>query len=87
MEVISPLRLVLPTSVRRLRVIDGQCRLCKRQQPVQERPGRTSQSAALDGGQRIRPSAEHEQGAYKWIEVNLPAMVEEAIRIRKEFTG
>jgi hypothetical protein len=26
-------------------------------------------------------------GAYRWIEVNLPAMVEEGIRIRNEFTG
>ena len=26
-------------------------------------------------------------GAYRWIEANLPAMVEEAVRIRKGFTG
>ena len=31
-----------------------------------------------------RPST---TGAYRWIEANLPAMVEVAIRIRKEFTG
>ena len=33
------------------------------------------------------PPRSTSKGAYKWIEVNLPAMVEEAIRIRKDFTG
>jgi Thoeris protein ThsB, TIR-like domain len=27
------------------------------------------------------------KGAYKWIEANLPALVEEALAIRREFTG
>jgi hypothetical protein len=33
------------------------------------------------------PPRSTSKGTYSWIEANLPAMVEEAIKIRKEFTG
>jgi hypothetical protein len=33
------------------------------------------------------PPRSTSSGVYRWIEANLPAMVEEAIRIRKGFTG
>lgn len=33
------------------------------------------------------PPRSTSKGAYSWIEANLPAMVEEAIKIRKEFVG